>query len=175
MRPHLAAAHVATHQVPRRHGHQVPSGHGQQVPSGHGGERTWATRSSGVLRRGSLHLAHDRHDGVDSIEPAAVEGSRVVGGVIVPCRQLEQRQRGVKLELALVDARQHRVCSGALLGASLCYVFPALIYGAARQKQLERAGTVATARDQLVTALVALLVPFGAFLGILGVWMTLKG
>ena len=65
--------------------------------------------------------------------------------------------------------------SGALLGASLCYVFPALIYGAARQKQLERAGTVATARDQLVTALVALLVPFGAFLGILGVWMTLKG
>lgn len=65
--------------------------------------------------------------------------------------------------------------SGALLGASLCYVFPALIYGAAQQHKFEARGFEPTRAERLASSLVALLVPFGAFLGILGVAMTVKG
>ena len=48
--------------------------------------------------------------------------------------------------------------SGALLGASIVYIFPALIY------------TQVAAPSPAVYALV----PLGAFLGLLGVWQTLK-
>ena len=65
--------------------------------------------------------------------------------------------------------------SGALLGASLCYVFPALMYGAAQQHKFEARGFEPTRAERLASSLVALLVPFGAFLGILGVAMTVKG
>ena len=50
--------------------------------------------------------------------------------------------------------------SGALLGAAIVYIFPALIYG--------------IATDSSVFSPVYALVPLGAFLGLLGVWQTLK-
>jgi len=50
--------------------------------------------------------------------------------------------------------------SGALLGAAIVYIYPALIYGAAS--------------GQSIFAPVYALVPLGAFLGVLGVWQTLK-
>ena len=66
--------------------------------------------------------------------------------------------------------------SGALLGASIVYVFPALIYYVARRnekdKSLEAQHSQVASLEQ---SAVLLLVPFGIFLGVLGVWMTLKG
>jgi len=88
--------------------------------------------------------------------------------------------------------------SGALLGASIVYIFPALIYGAALRQTNARTRTTRRAKaapppptglsvlshlsvldqdaDGYVSpaeVLIYLLVPFGAFLGILGVYMTL--
>ena len=69
--------------------------------------------------------------------------------------------------------------SGALLGAAIVYIFPALIYGAAAGSERRRPSRELYAdRDGGAVAvhrLVYLLVPFGAYLGVLGVFMTLKG
>ena len=67
--------------------------------------------------------------------------------------------------------------SGALLGASIVYIFPSLIYRAAlaqrRPSGGERGG--GSVAEATLTLLTYFLVPLGAFLGVLGVWMTLSG
>jgi len=86
--------------------------------------------------------------------------------------------------------------SGALLGAAIVYIFPALIYGAALRQRSSRARSIrsvarptgldvaghlamldkdADGAVSLVEVLIYLLVPLGAFLGLLGVYMTLAG
>jgi amino acid permease len=60
--------------------------------------------------------------------------------------------------------------SGALLGAAIVYIFPALIYGRVRQACTnDKRGL-----DVEMVATYAL-IPLGTFLGVLGVWMTLAG
>ena len=65
--------------------------------------------------------------------------------------------------------------SGALLGAAIVYIFPALIYGSARLAELrdaQRDGRNESATLEL--GITYSLVPLGLFLGVLGVWMTLQ-
>lgn len=61
--------------------------------------------------------------------------------------------------------------SGALLGASIVYVFPALLYGGALRQRNEETGSSLS----LAEGSIFLLVPLGAFLGILGIYMTIAG
>ena len=70
--------------------------------------------------------------------------------------------------------------AGALLGSAIVYIFPALIYLAARQAASDgsaaangRSSAASPHMESLRTALIFSLVPLGAFLGILGVYMTL--
>ena len=70
--------------------------------------------------------------------------------------------------------------SGALLGASIVYIFPALLYGAALRQRKEEAGEGGGGSSSLLPsslseALVFSLVPLGAFLGVLGIYMTVAG
>ena len=62
--------------------------------------------------------------------------------------------------------------SGALLGASIVYIFPALIYRAACTQSKSKADLAKGGRIPPLEMLCFLLVPLGAFLGVLGVYMT---